>query len=145
MTTTARADMATGLLGILTTAKNNGLLQEAHPARPGSLARPTPFGYVEMGPEAVAHDSGTRTRVISPSLVVVDRLTENAEVAARMDALIDSILDLITATPHISVASGVVHDGRMTIDVEVDQALDNTWYIAARFAYGDITVQEGRN
>jgi hypothetical protein len=59
MTTTARVDMAAGLLAVLDAAKAAGLLQETFPARPGALSRPTPFGFVDMGDEAVTHSEGT--------------------------------------------------------------------------------------
>jgi hypothetical protein len=143
MTTTARVNMAAGLLAVLNAAKSAGLLQETFAARPGALSRPTPFGFVDMGDEAVTHSEGTRTRVFSPSLVVVDRLTDNAETTARMNALVDAMHDYITARPHL--APNVVHKGRLSVEVAIEQGDDNVWYVAARFGYGDITVQEGRD
>ena len=145
MGTTARVDTATGLLAILDGLKASGDLEETFSARPGSFARPTPFGYVDLGDEQVSHDAGTRTRVFPASLVIADRLTENAESTERMNALVDKVLDAITAHAHVSVPGGVVHSGRVAVTVGADQAPDGAWFIAARFDYGDITVQEGRD
>ena len=147
MTTTARVDMAAGLKTILNQAVSQGLIQQAFAARPGSLAFPTPFGFVDVGDERVTHDAGTRVRVLAPSLVVVDRWTENDEAAARMNAVVDGLLDLITANAHIS--SSAAHSGGLTITVAPEQVPlpdgSDATFLAARFAYLDVNVQEGRD
>lgn len=139
---TFRRDIADGILSMVNTfiAANPSLLVRVYRARPPGLAD-FPCAYIENRPEDVVHDVQTRTRVMSPSLVVVDRITDNAETMLRMDILVDKLLDQITATPQLVL--GTIHNGRMTI---ADESEDFGDYIlaAVRFTWLDISIQEGR-
>jgi hypothetical protein len=144
MTTTFRQDTVSGLKAILDLFKdaNPTLLQETFRVQPPSLIRPTPFGFIELRPEEVSHDSGTRTREMAPSIVVVDRWTENDEVMARIDAFVDMFMDHITRHAHI--ATGIVHGGRLTVEDTIEQE-GEAYFVAVRFVYRDIVNSEGRD
>jgi hypothetical protein len=79
---------------------------------------------------------------MSPAIVVVDRWTENDEVMTRFDALVDALVDHITAHPHI--ATGIVHNGRMTVEDSLEQVGESS-FIAVRLTYRDISITEGRD
>ena len=144
MTTTFRSDIAGGLHTILTgfAAANPTLLRRAFRARPASWTTDTPCAWVETRNETVTHDSGLRMRAMTPSVVVVDRLTDNIETMDRMDDLVDALLDYLTANPHI--ASNTVWD-QLTITDETDQLPDGSWITAVRFSFGNVNVREGRS
>jgi hypothetical protein len=144
MTTTFRQDTVAGIKSILDSfmAANPSMLRETFRVQPSGLIRPTPFAFVELRPEEITHDAGTRERVMSPSIVVVDRWTENDEVMARFDALVDALVDHITAHPHI--ATGIVHNGRMTVEDSLEQVGEAS-FIAVRLTYRDISITEGRD
>jgi hypothetical protein len=144
MTTTFRQDTVAGIKSILDSfmAANPSMLRETFRVQPPGLIRPTPFAFVELRPEEITHDAGTRERVMSPSIVVVDRWTENDEVMARFDALVDALVDHITAHPHI--ATGIVHNGRMTVEDSLEQVGEAS-FIAVRLTYRDISITEGRD
>jgi hypothetical protein len=144
MTTTFRQDTVAGIKSILDSFKlaNPSMIQETFRVQPPGLIRPTPFAFVELRPEEISHDAGTRERVMSPSIVVVDRWTENDEVMARFDALVDALVDHITAHPHI--ATGIVHNGRMTVEDSLEQVGEAS-FIAVRLTYRDISITEGRD
>jgi hypothetical protein len=144
MTTTFRQDTVTGIKAILDSFKaaNPSLMQETFRVQPPSIIRPTPFAFVELRPEEISHDAGTRERVMSPAIVVVDRWTENDEVMTRFDALVDALVDHITAHPHI--ATGIVHNGRLTVEDSLEQVGESS-FIAVRLTYRDISITEGRD
>lgn len=143
MTTTFRSDVAGGLHSILSAfaVANPTLLRRAFRARPSSWTTDTPFGWVETRNETVRHDSGLRMRTMTPSVVVVDRLTDNIETMDRMDDLVDALLDYFTANPHITANTAW---DQLTITDETEQLPDGTWISAVRFTFGDVIIREGR-
>lgn len=144
MTTTFRGDIADGLKTLLDSFKtaNPTLLRSTFLAHPPSLNVDLPAGWVETRNESVAHVAGIRTRTMSPTVVVADRLTDNAETMARMDDLVDALLDHFTTTPHI--VAGTIWDS-LTISDELDQLPDGSWMQQVRFAFGNVSIEEGRN
>lgn len=144
MTTSFRSDIAGGLYTILTgyVAANPTLLRRAFRARPASWTTDTPCAWVETRNETVTHDSGIRTRTMTPSIVVVDRLTDNVETMDRMDDLVDSMLDYFTANPHIT--ANTIWD-QLAISDETDQLPDGSWVTAVRFTFGNVSAREGRS
>ena len=144
MTTTFRADIADGLRDLLDSFKsaNPALLRSSFLAHPPSLNVDLPAGWVETRNEAVSHASGIRTRTMSPTVVVADRLTDNAETMGRMDALVDALLDHFTDNPHI--VAGTIWDA-LTITDELDQLPDGAWMQQVRFTFTNVEIEEGRD
>lgn len=144
MATTARADLVAGIKAVLdgyTNAAHAFDLVETLAQRPESYARPTPFAYIETRGETGNHDAGTRTRTFSPSVVIVDRLTNNAEAMGRLDPLVDALLDAFTASPHFSASA--VHRGSYSITDDFVQE-GEAIYETVTFRFGEVDVLEGR-
>lgn len=139
--TTFRNDIAAGILTVLNTfiAANPTLLLRAYRARPESMPD-LPAAYIENRPEEITHDSGTRTRTMTPSVVVVRRITDNAETMAAFDTLIDLLVDAFTDSPQF--ATGTIWS-RMTVTDE-DAPLGDYDFAAVRFTFGNVSVMEGR-
>lgn len=144
MVTTFRSDIASGLLTILEAfiTANPTLLRRAYRARPASWNTDLPAAWVETRNEVVAHDSGVRTRTMTPSVLVVDRLTDNTETMDRMDDLVDALLDHFTASPHITTTT--IWDALSVTD-ETEQLPDGSWVTAVRFTFGNVSIREGRD
>lgn len=142
MPSTFRADIAGGLVTILTAyqAANPTLLRSVHSARPSRYTGDMPFAYVETRNETVAHDAGLRTRTMTPTVVVVDELTDNGETMGRFDVLVDSLLDWFTDNPHIT--PNTIWD-QLSITDDYEEVGDRL-FAAARFSFGNVTAREGR-
>jgi hypothetical protein len=144
MATTFRSDIAGGLHTILLAfvAANPTLLRRAFRARPASWTTDLPAAWVEVRNEAITHDAGVRTRTMQPTVLVVDRLTDNTETMDRMDDLVDALLDHFTANPHIT--PNTVWD-QLAISDETEQLTDGSWVSAVRFTFGNVSAREGRD
>jgi len=60
-----------------------------------------PGAYVGSRDESIDHTNGIRTRTFDGlTVTVVDVVTDNAEAKARMDALIDGLTDIFSASYH---------------------------------------------
>jgi hypothetical protein len=139
--TTFRTDTVAGILGVLNayiTAHPAELLR-AYPARPESLAD-LPAAFIENRPESITHDSGTRTRTMSPSVVVVRRITDNEEAMTAFDSLIDGLVDAFTAVPQF--AADTIWSAFTVADEEY--AFGDYIFAAVRFTFTNITAMEGR-
>ena len=92
MATTFRADIVAGIMSVLNaycTAHPDQLVR-AYRAKPLNVAAgDLPAAYVDLRNEVVTHSEGVRVRVMSPTIVVVDRAIDNLETGDRMDPLID--------------------------------------------------------
>jgi hypothetical protein len=141
--TTFRTDTSEGIYTVLAAyaLAHPDQLVRAYRARPGNIAQDLPCAFVDAFPEAVSHDSGTRTRIAQPSVVVVRAYTDNAEVAAAFDALVDGLLDAFTAVP--SFMPGTIWD-KVTID-DFEEAAGDYLFPAVRFTFGNISIMEGRD
>jgi hypothetical protein len=141
MSTTFRSDIVAGIASVLTTfqAANPDLLRAVHRARPESWPD-LPAAYIENRPETITHDSGTRTRTMSPSVVVVRRITDNDEAMAAFDTLVDLLVDAFTAAPQFT--SGTIWS-RMEVADE-DAPFGEYDFAGVRFTFPDITIMEGR-
>jgi hypothetical protein len=142
MTTTFRQDVVAGLVTILEAfaTANPTLLREVHRARPSRYTGDLPFAYVGPRDEEGLHDSGTRTRTMQPSVVLVDRLTDNGETMDRFDILVDAMWDHLSASPHI--VDGTIWSRLGGADDYED--IGGQTFAAFRFTYRDISIQEGR-
>lgn len=102
MTTTFRQDVVRGLLTIVNGVKtaHPQWLPAVHPARPAAF-NATPCCFVGSRDETVAHTGGVRQRVMEATVVLVTSITDNAQNAAIRDALIDELMDALTANPQV--------------------------------------------
>lgn len=151
MATSARQDIRAGLYNLLVD------YQGAHPNdlrvvakhRPPSFTE-TPIAYVGHFPELVTHDSGTRTRRIAPTVVLVSAFTEAVE--DNTDDLVDALHDHFSANPRRDPWQGAPWAVVQVDDGELDQpnsAGNPVWYRAVTFTFGGrnlpgIDVMEGR-
>jgi hypothetical protein len=144
MATTFRNDIVDGIMTVLNgyIAANPTRLVRAYRSKPLNVAAgDLPSAYVDVRNEDIRHSEGTRTRVMSPSIVVVDRATDNIETGDRMDPLIDGLVDAFTATPQLM--TGTIWD-RMTIrDVPIE--IGEYEYAGVRITIPDVTISEGRD
>lgn len=143
MATTFRRDTRAGLYTLLTgfQTANPTMLAHTYRRRPGSFPDKS-TGYVGSMPETITHTGGSlSTRTLSPTIVLVMRMTEPAtEGADAMDDLVDAFVAYCNARPHaISNQTVVVPDG--VEDVELDA--EGTFYPAAIVAFSAVAL-EGR-
>lgn len=145
MATTFRTDITTGLVTILDAfvTANPTLLRRTERGRPPSIVGDLPIAWVDRRDESISHDSGTRTRTMTPSVLVVDSQGDNLESAARWDTLVDKLVDHFTTYPHIT--SNTIWD-RMTVEDETYSEGDEPirYFPAVRFSFGNVSIQEGR-
>lgn len=144
--TTFRQDVANGLVTILDAfiSANPTLLRRSEVARPPSVTGDLPLAFVDSRSESITHDSGTRVRTMTPSVVVVSPLADNAETVQRHDVLVDKLIDHFTSYPHVT--TGTVWD-RMSVDDEdysVDTPDGARHFYATRFTFGNLSIAEGR-
>jgi hypothetical protein len=140
--TTFRADIAAGIEAVLNAFKTThpDLLLAVYRARPESLPD-LPAAFIDSRPETITHDSGTRTRTMAPSVVVVRRLTNNAEAMATFDTLVDLMVDAFTASPQFT--SNTIWSAMTVADEEYDYG--GEYLLAAvRFSFGNVSIMEGR-
>ena len=138
MSTTFRADVVAGMTTMMNAfiAAHPTVVRRHFRFRPPSTNTDLPCSYLDVRPESIAHANGIRTRTMSPSVVVVFRLTSNDETEDVVDAATDLLVDHFTDYPHI--AAGTVWDA-MTVSDEDDEL-----GIAVRFTFGNLELIEGR-
>ncbi len=138
---TFRADTVAGIKAVLDAfvVAHPTLLIRAYAARPESYPD-LPCAYVDARPERVNHDSQIRTRIMSPSVVVIRKITNNEEAMAAFDTLVDLLADAFTAAPQF--ATGTIWD-TYTITDE-DAPFGDYDFAAVRFTFGDVSIMEGR-
>lgn len=148
MTTTARQSIRAGVYGLLNAfhLANPTLLYSAFTARPSGMGPETPGGFVgNINEPSIIHTSGVRQRNFSTEIVLFDTFApSNEEQAARLDIVVDALLDYLTANADY-IANTVqaptsITDGEFTIQGG-QQAVH---YRAVSIAIG-ATIQEGRN
>jgi hypothetical protein len=135
MATTFRTDIAAGIEAVLVAFRtaNPTLLLGVHRARPESFPD-LPAAYIDHRPEAIT------TRTMQPSVVVVRRITNNAETMAAFDTLVDLLVDAFTASPQF--APDTIWD-QLTVADE-DAPFGDYDFAAVRFTFGDVSIMEGR-
>lgn len=143
MATTFRADIGTGIYTVLASVAvaHPSLLARAFRAKPSSVGPDMPSAYVDSRPEGILHDSGTRTRTMTPSAVIVHAGGDNLEVALALDQLVDVLVDAFTAVPQL--APGTIWSRLSVSDEEV--AVGDYLFPAVRLSWPDITIMEGRS
>lgn len=145
MPTTARTDITTGLVTILDAfvTANPTLLRRTERGRPPSVVGDLPIAWVDARNETITHDSGTRTRLMTPSVLVVAPITDNVETVIRFDTLVDLLVDHFTAYPHIT--PNTVWSSMSVDDESYSEGEETVRYFhAVRFSFGNVSIQEGR-
>ena len=139
--TVARQNLIGGIVTTLNTFKtaHPDLLRGVLSARPASYPD-LPAAWPDSISESVTHDSGTRTRTMTASVIVVRRITDNAETMAAWHTLVDLLADAFTAVPQFT--NDTIWS-RMTITDE-DAPFGDYDFSAVRFTFTDMTVMEGR-
>jgi hypothetical protein len=147
VTTTFRADLVTGFTTMLTAfiAANPTLVKRHFRVRPPSFDTDLPCTYLDLRPEVVEYAAGTQTRSISPSFVVVDRITSNDETMDRLDVVVDALVEFIghyggSFGGHITATS--VWSRMVIADGSEDDG--QSQFAAARFSFPDLAIVEGR-
>ena len=148
--TTALVDVVAALKAICQTyiTANPTLLHAVYPARPSGVTE-VPFAFVGPRNETVEHTSGTRTRTITPTVVIVDTYADNEQTMGRLDVVQDGLMDAFTAGYHsIGTGYGVLEQtGVLDGDISWENLLNGTvtWYRSRTFLFDKIIVTEGRN
>lgn len=144
MPTTFRADIVDGIMSVLNaycTAHPTQLVR-AYASKPLNVAAgDLPAAYVDLRNEVITHSEGVRVRVMSPTIVIVDRAIDNIETGDRMDPLIDGLVDAFTATPQLSATT--IWDRMEVRDIPVE--IGEYEYAGVRITISDITIREGRD
>lgn len=142
MTTTFRADVRAGLVTVLNAFKtaNPTMLGSVLTSRPEGFTGDYPIAFPESQAESISHDSGTRTRLMTPAVAVVWEKTLNAQEQDVADLLVDALVDHFTSYPHI--VTGTIWD-RMAIE-DYAEAIGDQYRPAVRFTFGNLSIQEGR-
>jgi hypothetical protein len=123
---------------------NPTLLRRSETARPPSVMGDLPLAWVDSRNETAAYDSGLRARTMSPQVVVVSPLADNAETVARHDVLVDKLYDHFNAYAHI--ATNTSWD-RLTVadeDFSVESETGTRHFYATRFTFENVLILEGR-
>lgn len=143
-----RVDLVTGLLAILDAfiAANPTLLRRRFTVRPPSLVTDLPAAYIDLRPYTVHYDSAMRDLVASPSVVFVDRLTDNGETMQRMDSLIQAFTEHLDGYPYLTSGNAVWSDGTWSDETEnLGHPEDrDAPMLAARFTFTDVLIKDPR-
>lgn len=140
MVSTVRADVRAALVTILDayTASNPTQLQRTFPVRPASITTTDlPCAFVDLGTEDGSFDNSLRDRRYAPGFVVCDVLSDNAEAIARMDAVVDELVEHLTDYPHL--ITGASWSRYSITDTDVGEGV-----YAVRIAIADFSKLEGR-
>ncbi len=144
---TARVEIVAGLLSMLDTfiAANPTLLRRRFKVRPPSLVTDLPCAYIDLRPETIHYDSAIRDRVMQPSIVFVDQLTDNGETMARFDTLVDTFTEFLDGHPYLAAGNGVWSDGTWSDESETLGGDPPAQAAAARFTFNDVLFKSGRS
>ena len=141
--TTFRTAIGDGILAVLDgyKAAHGELLRRTSRARPTNIAAADlPAAFIDARPETVSHSEGIRTRIMSPSVVVVRRPTDNLEDMAAFDSLVDGLMDAFTAVPQFAPVT--IWSDMTVADEEYE--IGDFLLPAVRFSFPNISIMEGR-
>lgn len=148
MTTTARQSIRAGIVGMLQAfqAANPTVIYSVYSARPSGMGVEAPGTFVgNINEPSIIHTAGVRQRNFSTEVVVFDTFApSNEEQAARLDIVVDALLDYLTA--HADYIAGTVQAPTSITDGEfsIQGGQQTVHYRAVSIAIG-ATIMEGRN
>lgn len=146
---TARVEVVTRLQTILTAfeAANPTLLRRHFKVRPPSLVTDLPCAYIDLRPYTVAYMNSTRDIVMSPSIVFVDRLTDNGETMERFDILVDTFTEFLDDYPYLAAGNAVWSNSTWVDESETLGRPEDGQApaAAARVTFNDVLYKSGRS
>ena len=117
-------------------------IAQVFPKRPSHFAMPKPLAFMDILIESATHDSGIRTRTMSPSFVFVFDPTLEVDTS---DAVVDAFADFLTLHPHI-VPNTIWDRWEVTEDSEeVESEQGPRTFPAVRFTLPNWSIAEGRS
>jgi hypothetical protein len=133
LNTTFRQDVHAGILSTLTLFRtaNPTLLRAIWHARPASYTLgELPAAVLGDFTESIAVRNGVRQRQMDGfTVTLVDRAPDAQEADDRMNALIDALMDYITAAYHSASGTSIVEPiGVSDGDVGISEATNLSWY-----------------
>lgn len=133
LNTTFREDARAGISATLSAwqAANPTLLRKVWQVRPESFTLgDLPCAVLGNFSETITTMNGIRQRVLDGFTVeLVDRTPDNAEAAARMDVLVDAMLDYLTAAYHAASGTSILEPiGVSDGGSGVSEATNLSWY-----------------
>ena len=140
--TTFREQLVTGIYATLNNfaLANPTLLRRVWKARPGSFAGELPLAYIGSRDATWIYSAGVRQWHATPSVVVVDAVPDGPEAEARMDVLIDGLIDAFTRDYHGVSGTSILQANGVT---ELDMSDSGTHLLGEQIQLtGDIA--EGR-
>jgi hypothetical protein len=141
MATTFRTKMVDGIEAVLVafSAVHPTLVARVYRCRPESIAD-YPAIYIDTRSTTIRHRGagGPREQTMQVSIVLVRRITNNAETMAAFDTTVDLLVDALSAVPQLAL--GTVWNGGMTIADE-DAPFGDYDFAAVRFTYLDLSEQ----
>lgn len=145
---TARTEIVAGLLSMLASfqASNPTLLRRSFRSRPPSLVTDLPCAYIDVIPETVSYDNSIRDRILSPSIVFVDRLSDNGEVTDRFLTLVDTFGEFLDHNPYLASGNAVWSDGAWSTEsATLGGDGDPPNATAARFTFTNVLFKSARS
>lgn len=144
----AGAFRSNAVAGLLTTLRafrtaNPTLLRGIASAQPKAYANLSlPGAYVDGRAETLTFAHNIRTRVLAGlSVVVVDAVPDNEEGEARMDALVDGLLDAFAAAVHSADGFSITLPSSVTEEALTDDG--GGTYLGNRITFGPTQIAEG--
>lgn len=143
MATTARRDFKDRIVTVLEafSTANPSYLRRVYRARPAG-SPDVPYAYIDLVTETIPYTQGTKTRTFEGlSFVIVDKISDNAETALRMDITVDALVTWLSTRPQLDGTTGIWSTLQIA---DEDAPFGDYDYFGVRFRFPDISIQEGR-
>lgn len=116
---TFRAQLRAGCKTVIDSVQtaNPTLIAHTYDHRPAKFL--TPCAFVDFAvDQTIAHDSGTRRRVFTAFVHIVNKLISNDQAADEQDVLVDLVVDAFTAQPRAASNSTLIEPTGVTTHAE---------------------------
>lgn len=141
--TSFRRQVVAGLYDLLVSFQqaNPSMLNSVSPVRPKSIASlALPAAYIGSRDESITDRGQLQERTMSPQIVIVDSVPDNAQAAARADDLVDGLIAYIADNFHAASGFSIVSASAVNQTTEDDGP---TTYLANVISLGNTSVVEG--
>jgi hypothetical protein len=147
VTTTWATDLTAAIVAIWqdqATATPDGV-RKVYRSQPGSFGE-TPCAYIGDRAETVTHDAGTRTRLSTVTMVLVDTYRDNLQTSDLMDVTADYITDRFDVTTNVQrIGSSIInYDGYRDQDITFTRPDGTTVSYRGRLFSYSASKMEGR-